>query len=162
MSEAVADPGLLAEALSILHSILGILLGCLFLLGMLTLGVATVGASAGILCAVTRLSPNEWSEEDLQHLITCDSALFAIFFLIVAGTGVEKYWFLEGCWHALGVGCILYGLWIAVEAVVMGLYFCCVRIARRKRDVKKRTFADIEAHFATRKDRDRLERSLSV
>ena len=74
------------------------------------------------------------SPQDTAAAITAINDLpFAVFILVALFTGkVETI--VSACWHALGVGCIMYGVLLAVELAVIGIIgLCCYCADARKK-----------------------------
>jgi len=95
---------------------LALLVGFLLLLGMMHIAN---GPSA--------------PEETAVFITIINGLLFAVFILVALFTGkVETV--VSACWHALGVGCIMYGVLLAVELAVIGIIgLCCYCADARKK-----------------------------
>jgi len=143
MSELLQHATVLGDALSMLYEAFDIFsnfLTCFFIVAIFFF-VLFLGAFLPLaMTTCIAIKPTE----DAAAGIAITNAVFLTFFtLLTACMGEDKYYFLAGCWHALGVGCILLGGLLLIEMVVIGvvgLYFCCT-VTKRKKEKKKQDSA---------------------
>jgi hypothetical protein len=140
MSELLQHASVLGDALSMLDEAFDIFSNVLtfFLIVAIFSFALFVGAFLPlVMTTCLAIKPTEEADAGLAIF----NAVFLTFFtLLTAGLGEDKYYFLTGSWHALGIGCILLAGLLFVEMVfigVVGLYSCCI-VTRRNKEKKKK------------------------
>jgi uncharacterized membrane protein len=169
MSDTIQNPGIIKDALGTLYAAFDVFSGVLtFILIIVLLFLAFVAAVC-LPVATTTIMGVDPSTKFAGGLAIVNGIFLTFFVLFTAGAGLEEYEFLAGCWHALGVGCILLGCLLVVELVVIGiiaLCSCCVNAccvnARRTKKKQDGVESGVSANTATKKDEDSQERRLSV
>jgi glucan phosphoethanolaminetransferase (alkaline phosphatase superfamily) len=162
MSEAVQNSTAVNDAaLSMLREASNILFDCLSFLAILGIYLITVSLGCGIVFVTallfgkisTKLRPQSLtaldrigflSDETMEFLCGFN-ILLSLIILLIALSGEEGR-FIPAFWHALGVACILFGVLVAIEMVVVGMYSCYVNMRSTKHsDVEIESLAHVNA-----------------
>ena len=126
MSEPVTEPNMLYEALILLK-------GFIKFFGFFALFFFALLVGFALLSGMIYIANGSSEPKGTAGGITIlNGLLFDLFTFIALCTGKEEA-LVPRCWHALGVGCVMYGVLLVVELAVVGIIGLCSYCADARR-----------------------------
>jgi hypothetical protein len=155
MSDTTEDP-------RVLDTVLRVILGCLNILGAVTLFLLAIIISFLLLLTISSILDTEspfllsqprkaiQATQRPKNCFGLASALLTVFngfvLMIVITINLDEHkYFWEAFWYAFLVGSVVLGFSVMVQSAIMGLYSCCANGRATVDGLEMEPLADVEA-----------------